>query len=530
MIELRKYQEELIAIIHNKFSNNKKHLLVTAPTGSGKTVVFSELCKRVSLKNNKCLIFTNRKELLNQAGGSLQKVGLKPFLIEAGSKYYSKDAKVYVAMSQTFKNRVNDKYWIELVNSVDLFIIDECHLQDFNFLFETGLLKDKFVLGFTATPTRSGKQRQLALDYEDIVETVSVRDLIDMNFLNDCDYYGGEIPNLSAIGFDKMKGDYKEKEMFNAFNQSKLYAGVVRNWKLNCFGTKTLVFCCNIEHAVKTCQEFVDAGISAKFITSEVSKPQYPKHPNDGNIVIYNEKVESYELYCKSYLTMSGDRETLLDDFKRGIFTVLINASILTTGFDEPSIETIIVNRATMSLSLWLQMLGRGSRIFDGKNHFNILDFGGTQSRLGTYSQNRNWSLWHEESKGGGIAPIKLCGYDAQDRPITKERDGCKRYIHAGLNICPFCGYKYPVKVLKDVDLSLIAFSETDFVFKKFKPIARMSDKELAEYCKEKHHKTAWLWRMLYLRGGVELIEKQEWSEKTKESAKKYCESIASYI
>lgn len=476
------------------------------------------------------MIFTNRKELLTQAGGSLERVGLKPFLIEAGSKYYSKDALCYVAMSQTFKNRVNDEYWLELIASVDLFIIDEGHLQNFNYLFEEEILKDKFVLGFTATPIRGGKQRQLGLDYDDIVETVSVSDLIEMGYLNDCDYYGGGIPDLSNVGFDKMKGDYKEKEMFNAYNQAKLYAGVVRNWQTICPNTKTLVFCCNIEHAIKTCEEFNQNGISAKFLVSAVSKPQYPKNVNDGSLAIYEEKKAVYEHYCKAYHLYSGERDSIVKEFEQGEFTVLINASILTTGFDCPSIETVIINRATMSTALWLQMLGRGSRIFQGKTHFNILDFGDNQSRLGTYSEDRVFGLWHEESKGGGLAPIKRCGFDCNDKPITKEKDGCGRYIHAGLTICPKCGYKYPIKVLKDVDLSAIAFSVEDMEFKKFKPISQMTDIELAEYCKHKGHKTAWLWRMLYLRGGEQLIDNQQWSEKTKESAKKYCKSIASYI
>jgi len=536
MIQLRPYQEKIITETQKLFASGKKRILVTAPTGAGKTVVFSEIARKVAEKGNKVLILTNRIELLNQAGGSIEKVGLRTFSIEAGTKYVNKNLNVYVAMSQTLKNRLDQDYWVDFLKTIDLIIIDECHLQDFNYIFDAQIFEKIRILGFTATPKRSGKQVQLGLQYEEIVETITLDELIKMGYLVNCDYYGCSMPDLSNVGYDRMKGDYKEGEMFRAYNQSKLYAGVVRNWKQICPNTKTLVFCCNIQHAIKTCQEFNDNGITAKFIVSGVAKPKYPKKVNDGTLAAYEEKKAGYEAYCEAYLKYSGKREDLIEKFQKNEFFVLINAAILTTGFDCPSIETVIINRATMSTALWLQMLGRGSRIFEGKTHFNILDFGDNQARLGTYNEDRNWALWHEESKGGGVAPIKRCGLDSKDKAIYGENhpkrsdannkdvlDGCGRYIHAGLTICPFCGFKYPAKDLKDVDLENIFFDQNEMEFKRVKPVSQMNDIEITEYCEAKGHNRAWLWRQIFMRGGMDRIDLQNWSAKEKESAKKYC-------
>lgn len=535
-MQLRPYQETCRQNIQNGWRKGLKKILVTAPTGAGKTVIFCDLARRTIERKKKVMIFTNRTELLTQAGGSLSKIGISSFKIQAGADYISNTHKVFVAMAQTIRNRLDKKHWRGFLSTIDLFIIDECHLQEFNFLFEDEtLFKDKYVLGFTATPKRSGKMRQLALDYEDIIETVSVRKLIEDGYLVDCDYYGCSIPDLSKVGFDKMKGDYQEKQLFQAFNSAKLYAGVVRNWKTICNGSKTLVFCCNIEHSIRTCQEFVDNGISAKFVVSGVSKPKYPTKITDGTMAVYEEKRDIYSLYCHAFQTMSGKRDDIFEQFAKGEFQVLVNAGIATTGYDCPSIETIIINRATMSESLWLQMLGRGSRIFEGKTHFNILDFGDNAKRLGTYSQDRNWQLWHEESKGGGVAPIKRCGFESSGAKIyadnnpkrmdmfCKEKlDGCGRYIHAGLTICPFCGFKYVQKVLKEVNLETIFFNENINSFERAKPISQMNATELTDYCRQKKHKQAWLWRQLYTRFGMQSIDSQPWSEEVKNRAKKY--------
>ena len=518
MIKLREYQNSGVKQIRKAISNGNKHLICQAATGAGKTVIFSFIAQNVILKNKKVLILTNRDELLKQTGSSLVDFGLNPEYITAGVKKIDKKKSVFVAMSKTLRNRIDIKDWAEFIlKEIDLVVIDEAHLQDFNYLFESGLVDKKPVLGFTATPRRGGNQRQLALDYSQIIEIASTLELVKLGFLVNDDYFGIKGVNTNKIKFDNMKGDYSEKDMFQRFDSPVLYAGVVKNWIENTFNTQTIVFCVNIQHIIKTVKEFQKNGVDARFLCSGISRPKKPLDTlNEAKMVLYKEKLTQYIEYLDAFEKWSGERKEIIQDFKDKKYKVLINASILTTGFDCPSIETVIVNRATSSVTLWLQMLGRGSRISEGKSHFNILDFGGNADRLGHYITPQHWSIWHEKgASGDGIPPVKECG----GKLDKNGKDGCERLIMASLIICPFCGYLYEKKEAKEIDLVGMAYdSEEEKAILTKKP-KQMNVKELYKYYQMKGHKPAWLWRQLKYKGGEKLIRKfgneKGWSQGT---------------
>ena len=532
MIELRKYQHDSADNVLVFFKKGGKHVLVQAPTGSGKTIVFSYIANNATRKNKKVLILTNRHELLMQTGGALSQFNLSPFYIQAGAKFINFNCNIYVAMIMTLKNRMKLSMWRNWIkNDIDLIIVDEAHLQDFNSMFEDDILKDKYVIGFTATPQRTGKMRQLALDYEEIIESVSVSELVQMGYLVSDDYYGVASANLNNIKYDYAKGDYSESDMFNRFNSPKLYAGVVKNWLEIASNTHTLVFCVNIEHTIHTCEEFRKNGIDAQFIVSKMSSPKEPEKTDEGAWVRYEEKMRLYQLYRQKFGQWSGERGLIINNFKRKRFPVLINANMLTTGFDCPEIETIIANRATTSVTLWLQMIGRGARISPGKTHFNILDFGENADRLGHYTSPRGWGLWHKPTNEGGIPPVKECGIDNKGRKITGcNKEGCMRLILAAYTICPFCGFMYPKKKIKEVDLQTLAYDTEEFRAIAVKKISEMDVDELHKYFKIKKHKPPWLWRQLYFRGGVSLIKEfgksKSWRNGTIEAAVNYANSL----
>ena len=532
-IKLRDYQEQIISATRESLAKEKKHVLVTAPTGSGKTVMFSYLSERIAARGKKVLIVTDRAELLLSSGGTLKKFGIEPYYIKAGTTYLKKEFSTFVAMSQTFRNRLKKPFWASwLKNEVDLIIIDEAHKQEFNHLFESELIDNKIVLGFTATPKRSGKMRQLAIDYEEIIEKVTVADLIKMGFLVADDYTGISSANVSGMKVDAKTGDYDTNEMFARFNSAKLYAGVFKNWKNIAYKSKTIIFCVNIEHVIHTCEEFQKNGIDARFVVSSMSVPKEPsKTATAGAWVRYEEKMRLYELYQEKYWKWSGERSKIFQQFENDEFPVLVNAGIATTGYDCPSIETVIINRATMSVTLWLQMIGRGSRIFEGKTHFNLLDFGENADRLGHYSSPRLWSLWHEESKGGtGIPPMKDCGIDANGKTIPSNKTGCKRMIPISTKICPFCGFKYPKKELKEVELVGAYYDTKQNKIIHVKKVSQMTDDELIEYAKNKGHKSVWIWRQLFYRGREKRIKevaaRRKWSSQTLSEALRYVKSI----
>ena len=445
MIQLYDYQTDIINKLRTALSEGKKRIIIQSPTGSGKTVIFSYLVAEMKKRAKRALIITNRIELLTETGGTLQEFGLQPYNILAGQIVQPPmQYQVYIAMSQTLRRRIGT--WPAFWKSFDVVIMDEVHLQEFNPYFEFDAFPQRtIILGFSATPTRSGKMRQLGDDFEMMIEGLQVPELVKRGRLVRDYYYGVGGVDMSGVRLNSL-GDYKENQMFAKFNRPELYKGVIENYEKHTPGTMALCFCVNIQHVIETCKAFNEAGISAKFLVSGVSRPQLPGDPTAGQQVRHERKEKEYDNYIDAIQKYSGERHKLVSDWKLRKFKVLVNAGILTTGFNVKQIETVIMNRATVSVPLWLQIIGRGSRVFPEKTYFNILDFGGNGSRLGYYMQERQWSLWHEKSKGEGAMPVKECG-DVM-KPITDEngRTGCGAYIFAGHDICPYCGYLFPKK------------------------------------------------------------------------------------
>lgn len=535
-IILRDYQQNVVDKIRRLLSSNYKHILAQLPTGGGKTIIFSYITQNAVAKNRNVLIITDRSELLMQAGGTIKQFNLNPYYIKAGSKFIDHRKNVFIAMSQTLRNRVDKPEWIDWINKdVDLIIIDEAHIQEFNYLFESDVLKNKIVLGFTATPVRTGKMRQLGLDYERMVRGTDVKELVKKGFLVNCDTYDCGSPSMDGVKFNAKTGDYSNDSMFKKFDSPTLYKGLLKNYEKYTPGQKMIVFCCNVEHAIKTTLEFINAGYNAKFIASKKSVPKKPKDgATQGEVERYNERLRVYNVYLKNYEQHSGTRKQIIDGFNSNKFEILINVDILTKGFDCPDIEVVALYRATTSLALYLQMVGRGSRISDGKGSFTLFDFGGNVHRLGNYDDSRNWSLWHESSKrGSGVPPLKECGITNNGKDIIgggNIKKGCKRLIMASMSMCPFCGFKYPVKdESKEIELKLASITDENGVSLSVKNFKDMDYYELKSYRQIKKHHQAWLWRQLWIRGKENELRRyasfDRWSNTSLNRAISYCKN-----
>ena len=447
-------------------------------------------------RNKRALIVTDRIELLFETGGTLEEFGLNPFNVLAGQMVQPPmNYQVYIGMSQTIRRRLDR--WREWCQSFDVVVFDECHKQEFNPYFERyPFKKDAIILGFSATPVRTGKQRQLSDDYQTLIHGLQVPELIKRGRLVRDKYYGVDAPDMSGVGMNTF-GDYREGEMFAKFNKTELYSGVVENWCNIAPDTITLVFCVNIQHTIETCKAFNEAGITAKFLTSDVVKPQLQANPTEAQKVRYEQKIKEYENYINARAKYSGDRVQILSDWKNGKFKVLINAGILTTGFNHKAIETVVVNRATTSIALWLQMLGRGSRTYPNKDHFNILDFGGNGNRLGYYNQQREWTLTHQKSISGGVMPVKECGDIANPKPDNNGRKGCGAYIFVSAQICPFCGYVFQhEKEVKFAELIKIDYNST--------PLPQNNDfyGSLERTAEQRGYKTGWVLNQIISKEG----------------------------
>jgi superfamily II DNA or RNA helicase len=480
MIRLYDYQVELIKSVRSEMMAGRRRILVQSPTGSGKTVVFSYIVKEMERKGKRALIITDRIELLFETGGTLAEFDLNPFSIVAGQMKEPPKHQVYIAMSQTLRRRI--ERWPDFFRSFDVVIMDECHKQEFNPYFETNCFNGAYILGFSATPTRSGKQRQLGKDFEVLVEGLQVPELIKRGKLVRDKYFGIAGADMKGVRLNSF-GDYQESSMFDRFNKRELYKGVVENWQRIASGTATLVFCVNIQHTIETCKAFNESGITAKFLVSDVSLPIHGE--GAAGKVRQEIKMAEYENYRESFAKYSGDRELVVADWKANKFSVLVNAGILTTGFNRRDIQTIIVNRATTSVALWLQMIGRGSRTYTSKTHFNILDFGGNVAKLGYYNQQREWTLWHDEAKSGGAPPVKECGNDG--KPDKRMNLGCGCRVFASARICPFCGFIFEQeKKAKFAELIEMDYTRT------FTP-ERNTYAELERECESKGYKSGWV-------------------------------------
>lgn len=397
-IKLRPYQEKAIQETRKMILAGKKRFVFCSPTGSGKTFTFSFMVKSAIERNKRVLILTHRTELLTQAGGALSELGLNPVKIEAGKTIRYFTGQLYTGMIETLSRRMNKLEYIQFVKSLDLIIIDECHFGNFDKFFSQ-IDPATVVIGFTATPHREKNQKSLDTMYEGLIEVVSIPELISQGFLSDLDSYGVTL-DLSEIA---MKGnDYDSTSMGDFYSKQKLFKGVIENYTKICPGTKAIAFTPNVKSSKELRDELVEAGLNAKHV--------------DGS-------------------TPGPERKAILKWFKNTPDAILCNCSILTTGFDEPTIETVILYRATKSLPLFLQMVGRGSRVIPGvKSKFNVLDFGNNILTHGFWESERNWSLKKKKKrkKGEEAPPVKECKHCGGLNPISVTH-------------CKYCDKPFPV-------------------------------------------------------------------------------------
>ena len=471
-VTLRPYQQRFIDDIAEAM-RMFKHVLCQAQGGFGKTICFSYIALKTAKKGNKILILSNRAELLIQTGNSLDRFGAKIQYISPKHRNVPTES-IVVSMAQTLRRRYEKPEWIEYLKSVDLLIIDEAHYNEFSFMFESGVFDNKWVLGFTATPKRSGKQRQLGLDYSCIVLGAKTQELIDLGNLVPARYFTLDAPNLAKVEIDPMDGDYKSRQLQKIYDTTERYSGLVSEYQRIIPNTSSVCFCANQIHAIQTCIELNNAGISAKYLVSGIGKD------DDG-----------YDLFM-STKHLTGERAEIVNDFRSGKYLILVNSGILVAGFDAPNIKAVIWNTATMSWSRYIQGTVRGSRPFKDKDNFVVLDFGGNYERHGSYEREVKFSLWHDQSDGNGIAPLKECDKEKKDKD---GKFGCGRLILATYQSCPFCNFIFATeKEIREVELTEIIGGKMAF--------KDMSAQQLVAYAELNGYNKTWAFRQMWIGGG----------------------------
>jgi len=405
VLELRPYQRAAIDGLYNYWSDKKgDNPIIVAPTGSGKSLIIAHLIKdAMSYPGTRVLILTHVKELLEQNASEL--VALYP---EADVGFYSASLKKKVLRKPiTFAGiqSIHKKAY-QIVPAPDLVIVDEAHLIPKNY----GTRYNKFlsdlricnrgvkVVGLTATPYRldSGwlHEGDNAI-FDGIAYDIPVADLMEQGFLAPVISKSGvKTIDLSNVG--KRGGEYIESELAKAASDPELVTETVA--EIVRYGAERkawLVFACGVNHAELLRAEFETHGIEADVVTGA-----------DG-------------------MSARGEK---IERFRRGGSKCLINVNVLTTGFNVPHVDLVAIVRATESTGLYIQIVGRGTRIAPGKENCLVLDYGDNVMRHGFIDKIKPKIKGNSEN---GEAPVKKC-------------PECLTVNHAAVRVCIECGHEFP--------------------------------------------------------------------------------------
>lgn len=358
---------------------------------------------RANAPGARALILAHRKELLQQNVRAVASV--MPLaqigVYSAGLKSYDTTSPIIVAGIQSIAKRPY------VVGAFDLILIDEAHLVP----TEDDTMYRKFILaartqnphvrfvGLTATPYRLGHgllHRGRGALFTDIAYDASVKSLIADGYL--CGLISkATLTQLDTTGVTMRGGEFMPGELERAVDVEDTTAAAVEEMsELFAERKKWLVFCAGVKHAEHVAAALNAKGIPAKAVHGELE---------------------------------AEERRRALDDFKVGALRAITSMDVLTTGYDEPAIDAIALLRPTKSTGLYVQMVGRGFRLYPSKTNTLVLDFAGNVARHGPVD---SIVVTDKQSAGGeGSCPTKTC-------PV------CRSIEHAGVNLCTVCGYEFP--------------------------------------------------------------------------------------
>ena len=335
-MELRPYQQAAKAAVLDEWDRGVDKTLLVLPTGTGKTIVFSSITEEAVKRGGRVLILAHRGELLEQAADKLEKsTGLRSSLEKAECSCLGSWYRVAVGSVQSLQRPSRlERFAPDYFSNI---IIDEAHhclSESYQRVLEH--FKTARVLGVTATPDR-GDMRNLGQYFETLAYEYTLVQAIRDGYLSPIKALTVPL-RLDLSGVGVQNGDFKVGDLGTALDP---YLDAIADEMLkNCMDRKTVVFL----PLVKTSQKFRDILNAKGFRAAEVNGE-------------------------------SDDRAEVLRDFEAGKYNVLCNSMLLTEGWDCPSVDCVIVLRPTKIRSLYSQMVGRGTRLFPGKDHLLLLDF-----------------------------------------------------------------------------------------------------------------------------------------------------------
>jgi len=348
--QYRYYQSESIDLGVNFFkSNSKDNEIEILPTGSGKSIVVAGI---VSKLEGKTIILQPSKEILEQNYEKYSKYG-KASIYSASAGEKRIDKVTFCTIGSIIKKK-------HLFTGLKNILIDECHLvnsEDGMYQEFINYFPDAKVLGLTATPyrlsqTSEGPQltfltRSTPRIFSKILYYVQNDTLFNAGYLAKLEYYSFDVIDRSKLELNSSGTDFTQASLSRYYKSIDMPSRIVK-YAIHILGKKpnVLIFCALISEA----KEVVKRIPGAVILTSDTKKEE---------------------------------RERILSRFKKGIIKCLVNVGVLTTGFDYPQLEAVLIARSTMSLSLYYQIVGRGMRIWPTKPNAWIVDLGGNINLFG---------------------------------------------------------------------------------------------------------------------------------------------------
>lgn len=412
MLQPRPYQVEAVSSLYQYFSAQNGNPVLALPTGTGKSIIIAMFLQSIyyQFPHQRVMVLTHVKELIQQNYEKLMTLwpAAPAGVYSAGLNRRDLHRKITFAGIGSVAKKADQ------FRHIDIVIIDEAHLvspndetmyQAFlNALREVNpYLK---VVGLTATPWRLGTGRIT----DDGIFTDICFDITGLHAFNRLIAKGFLAPlvprqtkqMLDTDGIHMRGGEFVQSELQHAVDKYEItHAALRETLELAHDRKHWLIFASGVEHACNIADMLNDMGIPTVAIHSKMGDAQ---------------------------------RDQAILDFKAGKYRAAVNNNVLTTGFDFPGIDLIVVLRPTASTVLWVQMLGRGTRPSPGTGKENclVLDFAGNTRRLGPI--NDPVIPRKKGAKAGGEAPVKLCG-------------SCATYNHASVTHCCYCGAEFTFQV-----------------------------------------------------------------------------------
>jgi DNA repair protein RadD len=394
-------QADTLDKLRSAYKQGFRRPLLVSPTGSGKTVMFSEVSRGASARGTRVIQICHRQELVDQIHRANVAAGIRPGVIASGYPE-SPGAMVQIASVASLVRR------LDRVPEPGLLVIDEAHHATLKTMWGKAIAHwpKARVLGVTATPTRLSGEG-LGDIFDTMVLGLTVQELIDLGRLSPVTVFAPSMPDMSGV--HSSMGDYKTSDLEAVMGKPTVTGDAVDHYRKYAHNEPAIAFCVSVEHAKAVALKFRDGGYTSATIDGTL----------DANI-----------------------RRQMVSDFTTGKINVLTSCELISEGFDIPRVSVGILLRPTQSLGLFLQQCGRILRTYPGKSRAIILDHAGNAHRFGLPTDDREWTLdaaRHAKRNAGSsenVSAVRLC-------------KKCFSASAAGSATCRNCGNPFPVDARK---------------------------------------------------------------------------------